>query len=75
MTKIRFYLSGLLRITRAAITPGIHPKIHRIKTISIEPQPLPTTDKGGKTIASSTLQKLIYNKFDDVKTCLTRFDD
>ncbi len=59
ITKIRFYLSGLLRITSAAITPGTQPKIQRIKTIKIEPQPLPMTAKGGQIIARRTLQKLI----------------
>ncbi len=59
MTKIRFYLSGLLRITNAAITPGTQPQIHNKKTIKIDPQPLPITDNGGKMIARMTLQKLI----------------
>jgi hypothetical protein len=71
ITKIQIYLSGLLRITSAAITPGTHPKIHNIKTIKIEPQPFPITDKGGKTIARITLQKLISINFDDAETCST----
>ncbi len=41
------------------MTPGTQPQIHNKKTIKIEPQPLPITDNGGQTIASSTLQKLI----------------
>ena len=50
---------GLLRITRAAITPGTHPQRVRRKTISMDPHPRPITDKGGNMIASTTLQKLI----------------
>jgi len=46
-------------MTKAAITPGTQPQIHSKKTIKIEPQPLPITDKGGKMMARSTLQKLI----------------
>ena len=57
--KIRFYLLGLLRITRAAITPGTQPHSHNKKTIKIEPQPLSSTAKGGQIIDSNTLQKLI----------------
>ncbi len=58
-TKIRFYLSGLLRITSAAITPGTQPQIHNKKTIKKDPQPFPKTDKGGKMIARTALQKLM----------------
>jgi hypothetical protein len=54
-----FYLSGLFKITNAAITPGTHPQIHNIKTISIDPQPLSKTAKGGHKIDSKTLQKFI----------------
>jgi len=50
---------GLLRITRAAITPGTQPQKVKRSTIRKDPQPLPITDKGGKIIASKTLQKLI----------------
>lgn len=53
------YYSGLFKIIKAAITPGTHPKIHNKKTINMEPQPFPITDKGGKIIARITLQKLI----------------
>jgi len=57
----------LFKITNAAITPGTHPQIHNRKTIKIDPQPFPITDKGGQTIARSTLQKLIiYNLMIDV---------
>jgi hypothetical protein len=58
-----FYLLGLLRITSAAITPGTHPQSHNKKTITIDPQPLSKTAKGGQIIDSKTLQKLIliYN--------------
>jgi len=50
---------GLLRITKAAITPGTHPQKVKSRTIRKDPQPLPMTDKGGKIMASNTLQKLI----------------
>jgi hypothetical protein len=50
---------GLLRITKAAITPGTHPQKVKSSTIRKDPQPLPMTDKGGKIMASNTLQKLI----------------
>ena len=53
------YRSGLFKITKAAITPGTQPQIHKIKTIKIEPHPLSNTDKGGQIIDSRTLQKLI----------------
>lgn len=43
----------------AAITPGIHPHKVKIKTIKIEPQPLPNTAKGGKNMAKRTLQILM----------------
>lgn len=46
------------------MTPGTQPQIHNKKTIKIEPQPLPITDKGGKIIARRTLQKLIILFFD-----------
>jgi hypothetical protein len=44
----------------AAITPGIHPKSVRRKTIIIEPQPLPITANGGKIMARITRQILIF---------------
>ena len=46
---------------KAAITPGIQPKQVKINTITIDPQPLSTTAKGGKTIHSITLRQPIYN--------------
>lgn len=55
----KIYLSGLFRITNAAITPGTQPQSHNKKTITIDPQPLPITDSGGKKMASKTLQILI----------------
>ncbi len=39
---------------KAAITPGTHPHIVRIKTITIDPHPLSITAKGGSKIAKST---------------------
>ena len=50
---------GLFKITKAAITPGIHPQMVSSKTIRMEPQPLSRTDRGGNIIARRTLQKLI----------------
>ena len=50
---------GLLRITNAAITPGIHPHKVNKKTIGIDPHPLSNTAKGGKKIDNKTLQILI----------------
>ena len=46
-------------MTKAPITPGTQP--HRVKsnTIKKEPQPFPITERGGKKIANSTLQKLM----------------
>jgi hypothetical protein len=56
---LKTYLSGLFKITKAAITPGTQPQSHNKKTIKMDPQPLPITDNGGKKMASITLQKLI----------------
>ena len=53
------YLSGLFKITNAAITPGTQPQSHNKKTITIDPHPLSITDNGGKKMASKTLQILI----------------
>lgn len=50
---------GLLIIMSAAITPGIHPHIVKIRTIKIDPHPLSSTAKGGNKIERRTLQKLI----------------
>jgi len=57
--KDTIYLSGLFKITSAAITPGTQPQSHNKKVIKIEPQPLSRTAKGGHKIESRTLQKLI----------------
>ena len=46
----------LLRITRAAITPGTHPQMVRMRTMSIEPHPRSNTANGGKIIDSNTLK-------------------
>ena len=62
ITKVSNYLLGLLRITKAAITPGTHPQSHKRKTISIDPQPLSITAKGGHKIERITRQMLIINK-------------
>ena len=56
---MKSYRSGLFNMINAAITPGIHPHIVRIKTINTEPQPLSITASGGNKIESRTLQKLI----------------
>jgi len=52
------YLSGLFKITKAAITPGTHPAKVNKKTMIIDPQPLPITAKGGNIIAKITRQIL-----------------
>ena len=48
-------------MTNAAITPGIQPQNHNTVTIKTEPQPLSSTDKGGKKMAISALKKLIFD--------------
>jgi hypothetical protein len=53
------YRFGLFNMMRAAITPGIQPRIVKIKTINTEPQPLSMTARGGNIIESNTLQKFI----------------
>lgn len=50
-------------MTKAAITPGTQPHINNKKVIRKEPQPLSTTDNGGKIIASITRQTLISFDF------------
>jgi hypothetical protein len=50
----------LFKITKAAITPGTHPKNVRINTIKIDPQPLSMTESGGNKIERITLQKLKF---------------
>ena len=46
----------------AAITPGIQPHKVKIKTINIDPQPLPITANGGNKIANNTRQILMPTK-------------
>ena len=53
------YLSGLFKIIKAAITPGIQPQMVNIKTIIIDPQPLSITASGGNNIDKITLKILI----------------
>ncbi len=50
---------GLFRMIRAAITPGTQPQSVSKRTMRIDPQPFPITERGGKIIASSTRQKLM----------------
>jgi len=56
-----YELESLLRMTRAPITPGIHPAAVRIVTMMNEPQPLSTTASGGKIIDSNTLNSDIVH--------------
>ena len=51
-----YYRFGVFKITKAAITPGIHPQSVSKKTIKILPQPLSITAKGGNKIESKTLK-------------------
>jgi hypothetical protein len=48
----------LLRITKAATTPGTQPAKVKSNTIRTEPQPLSITANGGKIIDSKTRQML-----------------
>lgn len=57
------YLFGLLRITRAPITPGIQPHKVKINMITIEPQPLSITAKGGNKMDKMTLKMLIWKDY------------
>ncbi|GHC48746.1 hypothetical protein SAMN05421855_101171 [Ulvibacter litoralis] len=50
------------------MTPGIHPQIVKIKTITIDPHPLSKTAKGGNKIESNTLQILIVQIYKLKKT-------
>lgn len=59
--------SFLFKITKAAITPGIHAKHDNIATIIIDPQPLSYTANGGKIMAKITLPKLMVFSFKDIK--------
>ena len=56
---VHIYLLGLFKIINAAITPGIHPHIVRIKTINIDPHPLSRTARGGIIMAKSTRKQPI----------------
>jgi len=56
---IIIHRSGLLIITKAAITPGTQPHKVSRNTINVEPQPLSITAKGGNTIDKITLNILI----------------
>tara|TARA_R110000787_G_scaffold117879_1_gene228575 strand:+ start:1125 stop:1286 length:162 start_codon:yes stop_codon:yes gene_type:complete len=49
----------LFKITKAPITPGIHPHKVNNNIIKKEPQPLSITDNGGKKMANKTRKKLI----------------
>ena len=49
----------MFKITNAAMTPGTQPQKVKSRTIRKDPQPFPKTAKGGKKIASKTLNKLI----------------
>lgn len=49
----------LLLIISAAITPGIQPKQVSKKVITIEPQPLSITAKGGNIIHKNTRKQPI----------------
>ena len=44
-------------MTNAAMTPGIHPRQVRMKTMRNEPQPLSTTARGGKRMQRRTRQR------------------
>ena len=56
--------SHLLRMTSAAITPGTqHIKVNK-NVMTMEPQPLSTTAKGGNITAKMTLNKLMIFRFD-----------
>lgn len=47
-------------MTKAPITPGIHPQIVSIKIIIKDPHPLSITDNGGNKIASNTLKIFMF---------------
>ena len=52
-----------LRITSAAIVPGIHPHDESSITIITDPQPLSITARGGNSIHKSTLKQDICKKY------------
>jgi hypothetical protein len=47
----------------AAITPGTQPAKVKRNTMIIDPQPLPTTESGGKITAKTTRHKLTITLF------------
>ncbi len=49
----------MLRIIKAAITPGIQPASVNKKVIIMDPHPLSMTAKGGKIITKITRKQLI----------------
>ncbi len=49
------------------MTPGIHPKHVKMKTITIDPHPLSMTARGGKIIHNKTLKQPIYFFFKGLK--------
>ncbi len=51
------YQKFLLRMMRAAMTPGTHPQQVRMVTMRKEPHPQSTTANGGKMIANRTLRQ------------------
>jgi len=53
------YRFGLFKITNAAITPGTQPQRVSNKTMMIDPQPYPMTERGGNNTAKITRQILI----------------
>ena len=48
----------LFKITRAAITPGTHPHMVKMKTMTMDPQPWSITARGGKSMESKTRIRL-----------------
>jgi hypothetical protein len=57
----RNYSRFWLLMTKAAITPGTQPIRVRMVVITIEPQPLSNTARGGKIIHTITRQMLIVH--------------
>ena len=49
----------LLRMTRAPMTPGTHPKQVRMATIKMDPQPRSDTARGGSSKLIRTRPKLM----------------
>jgi hypothetical protein len=69
----------LFKITKAPITPGIHPHKVNKKIIKKEPQPLSITDNGGNRMANNTRKKLIefydlsFKKFQHLCWVLSKY--